>query len=81
MYSDQFDLWQLEVDALPWGGRSPRAVVQRSVAERVSARAALLGTCVVDKSDVGCPSREANCIDVDPAQFQLCVSTSFMKEV
>ena len=41
----------------PWGGRSPRALTR--------------GSCVVDKSDVGCPSREAHRSGVDPAQYTL----------
>ncbi len=79
MLSDQLDLWQVEVDALPWGGRSPRLLVKAVVQARIDSF--LRTTCGVDNSVIGCPSREAQRIDVDPAQFQLCVSTSFSKEV
>ncbi len=41
----------------PWGGRSPRSLTK--------------GSCVVDNSEVGCPSREAQRIGPDPAQFTL----------
>ncbi len=41
----------------PWGGRSPRALTR--------------GSCVVDKSEVGCPSREAQRFGTDPAQFTM----------
>ena len=75
MNSVQLDLWQDEVDALPWGGRSPRSLVRVTVDERI--REFRGRSCVVDKSDVECGSREAQRFDVDPAQYQLCVSTSF----
>jgi len=41
----------------PWAGVSPRHLTR--------------GSCVVDKSVVGCPSREADGQDADPAQFTL----------
>ena len=72
MHSDQLDLWPLEVAALPWGGQSPRALAQEVIRERLSKR-----SCGVDNFLVRCPSREAKRVDVDPAQIQLCVSTSF----
>ncbi len=49
----------------PWSGVSPRHLTR--------------GSCVVDKSEVGCPSREALRFAVNPAQLQLCISTSFKK--
>ena len=69
----QLDLWPDEVAALPWGGQSPRLLAQRIVLERL----ALKGPCAVDNSFVRCPSREAQRGGTDPAQLQLCVSTSF----
>ena len=44
----------------PWQGRTPRSLTK--VAR---------GTCVVDKSDVGWASREAERFDADPAQLTL----------
>jgi len=41
----------------PWSGYSPRYLTK--------------GSCVVDKSEVGCPSREAQRIGTDPAQLTL----------
>ena len=41
----------------PWCGLSPRYLTK--------------GSCVVDNSDVGCPSREAQRIGPDPAQLIL----------
>jgi len=76
MNSDQLDLWPAEVAALPWGGRSPRALAQEVVRERLE-RFVRGATCVVDKSSVRCRSREAQRFGTDPAQYQLCVSTSF----
>ena len=78
MNSMQLDLWPGEVAALPWGGLSPRLVIQVSIHERLKKFAACTGG--VDKSSVCCRSREAQRFDVDPAQYMLCVSTSF-KEV
>ena len=34
--SEQLDLWQDEVDALPWGGRSPRLLASQIVSERLA---------------------------------------------
>ena len=45
----------------PWAGWSPRSLTK--VARGAS--------CVVDKSEVSCPSREALRIGPDPAQFIL----------
>jgi len=76
MTGDQLDFWQDEVDALPWGGQSPRSLASKAVHDRLLA----LGyhaTCGVDNSLVYCRSREALRIATDPAQYQLCVSTSF----
>ena len=44
----------------PWQGRTPRSLTKIA-----------RGTCVVDKSEVGWPSREAQCFGTDPAQFTL----------
>ncbi len=63
---------------VPWSGRSPRELAQQLVSERI--RTFCVGAGVVDKSDVGCPSREALRIASGPAQYQLCISTSFKKE-
>jgi len=41
----------------PWDGVSPRHLTR--------------GSCVVDKSEVGCPSREAQRFGPDPAQLTL----------
>ena len=35
----QLDLWQSEVDALPWGGRSPRALTRGFAVSIFKARA------------------------------------------
>ncbi len=72
MISDQLDLWPDEVAALPWGGQSPRSVVQREVLERI--KRFCEGAGVVDKSVIGCPSREAQRFDTDPAQLAICVA-------
>jgi len=56
---DQLTL-ALEWGREPWGGWSPRSLTK--------------GAGVVDNSVVGCPSREAQRFDVDPAQF-----TAFLK--
>ena len=72
----QLDLWQDEVDALPWGGRSPRLLAQLVVADKLR-RHVSLATGGVDNSRVGCQSREALRIAANPAQYQLCISTSF----
>ena len=77
MYSDQLDLWQDEVDALPWGGHSPRLLAAQIVQQKVELHRSVAGTCVVDNSSVGCRSREAQRFDVDPAQLMLCIGTSF----
>jgi hypothetical protein len=74
--SRQLDLWPEDVGALPWGGRSPRMLAKEIVSEKLRNR-----PCGVDNSLVRCPSREALRIGTDPAQYQLCVSTSFEKEV
>ena len=76
MISDQLDLFPDEVDALPWGGRSPRLLAEEVVRERLE-KFVSAATCSVDNSRVGCQSREALRIASNPAQFQLCVSTSF----
>jgi len=75
MNSELLDLWPAERAALPWGGQSPRAlaqvVVQRKIDEFRKA------TCVVDNSEVGCPSREALRISdeiyTDAAQLCVCI--------
>jgi len=71
--SSQLDLWPDEVAALPWGGRLLAQEVVRQRLEKF-VRAA---TCGVDNSFVCCPSREAQRFEASPAQYQLCVSTSF----
>ena len=74
----QLDLWPDEVAALPWGGRAPRQLAKELVTIRLVKF--LAGrTCGVDNSVVRCGSREAQRFDVDPAQFQLCISTSFQE--
>ncbi len=78
MIGDQLDLWPEEVAALPWGGQSPLLLAQELVRERI--RVFIDAACVVDNSVVRCPSREASRIAVNPAQYQLCISTSFKKE-
>ena len=75
MTSPQLDLWQAEVDALPWGGRTPRELAKEIVSEKLSIRTR--GTCGVDNSVVRCPSREALRIATNPAQLMLCIGTSF----
>ncbi len=76
MIGEQLDLWQDEVSALPWGGQAPRSLAKELVTIKLVKY--LRGrTCVVDKSAVRSPSREALRIIPDAAQFQLCVSTSF----
>ncbi len=76
MIGKQLDLWPDEVSALPWEGKAPRLLAQENV--HVKLVKFLRGrTCVVDNSVVGCPSREALRIDVDPVQLQLFVRTSF----
>ncbi len=59
-------LLELDWGKEPWAGVSPRYLTR--------------GSCVVDNSEVGCPSREAQRIGTDPAQLLLCISTSFKKE-
>ncbi len=44
----------------PWEGRAPRSLTRIA-----------RGTCGVDNSEVGCPSREAQRFGPDPAQFTL----------
>ena len=58
--SDQLEL-ALEWGRQPWAGASPRSLTRVARGE----------SCVVDKSDVGCPSREALRSDPDPAQFTM----------
>jgi len=60
---------------VPWAGRSPRELAQELVRERLERFSR--GAGVVDKSEVCCPSREALRIATDPAQLQICVSSSF----
>ncbi len=60
---------------VPWAGRSPRELARELVDRRIELFVQATGG--VDKSVVGCRSREAFEIGTDPAQFQLCVSTSF----
>ncbi len=59
MISSQLNGAQLELlldwGCEPWSGVSPRYLTK--------------GSCVVDKSEVGCPSREALRIGPDPAQL------------
>ena len=75
MNSKQLDFWQAEMDALPWGGLAPRLLAQEVVHEKLKKFRGRTGG--VDNSTVCCPSREAQCFDVDPAQLQLYISTSF----
>ncbi len=75
---EQLDLWPDEVDALPWGGRSPRLVVQRVVDQRIREFLKFSGgPGGVDNLVVGCPSREAQRIGTDPAQLSICIADSF----
>ena len=76
MNSDQLDLWQDEVDALPWGGRSPRLLAAQIVSERMAKH-----SCGVDNFSVRSQRREPTDFYPDGAQYLLCVSTSFQKEV
>ena len=46
----------------PWSGWSPRSLTK--------------GTCVVDNSEIGCQSREAQRIGPDPAQLTLFLQGS-----
>ena len=39
-HSDQLDLWQEELDASPWGGRSPRSLTRVALGFIFEARAA-----------------------------------------
>ena len=66
-HPDQLDL-PLDWGREPWHGVSPRALAQANVAAKLLSFEA---TCGVDKSEVGCPSREAQRIGPDPAQFTL----------
>jgi len=50
----------LEWGREPWEGWSPRSLTA--------------GACVVDNSVVGCPSREAQRYDPDPAQYTCYIS-------
>ena len=72
MNSVQLDLWQDEVDALPWGGRSPRLLAAQIVSEKVE-NSALARTGGVDNSVVCCRSREAQRFGMDPAQIEIWV--------
>ncbi len=54
--SSQLEL-ELDWGVEPWRGVSPRHLTR--------------GSCVVDKSDVGCQSREAHRFGPDPAQLTL----------
>ena len=74
MISEQLDLWADEVDALPWGGRSPRLLAIQIVRERLD-RFVAMATGGVDNSVVGCQSREALRIAANPAQLTICVSS------
>jgi len=47
----------------PWAGVSPRYLT-KGYRE---------GACIVDKSEVGCPSREAQRGVTDPAQLQISI--------
>jgi len=51
---------------IPWQGRSPRSLT----------RVARGASCVVDKSSIHCPSREAERFDADPAQLTLFLQGS-----
>ena len=79
MNSIQLDLWQDEVDGLPWGGRSPRLLAQQLVRERLE-RFVSEASCGVDNSVVGCPRREPLRGYVDSAQLCISVADSFKKE-
>ena len=57
-------LLQLDWGVEPWEGRTPRSLTK--VVRGAS--------CVVDKSEVGCPSREALRIGTDPAQLLSYIS-------
>ncbi len=72
----QLDLWADEVAALPWGGRSPRALARIVVQKKIGLRVELLGTCVVDNSVVRCPRREPPEVleRSDRAQLQCFIS-------
>ncbi len=54
--SDQLSL-ALDWGREPWEGYAPRYLTK--------------GACVVDNSEVGCPSREAQRFGTDPAQLTL----------
>jgi len=60
----------LEWGSEPWAGVAPRYLTKRY-------RGA---ACGVDNLFVGCPSREAQRFDPDPAQLTLFVSTVVEKE-
>ncbi len=62
----QLDLWQAEVDALPWGGQSPRSLAQQVVHDKLESF--VRGTCGVDNSEVCCPKRERTDL-FDPRQL------------
>ena len=64
-FGEQYEL-ALDWGTEPWSGQSPRALAKVIVEARLDRFEA---TCGVDKSEVGCPSREALRIDPDPAQF------------
>jgi len=63
LIGDQLSL-PLDWGREPWAGVAPRRLTKPH-------RGA---TCVVDNSVVGCPSREAQRFDPDPAQLTLFVS-------
>jgi len=50
----------------PWDGQSPRSLARLVISAKMLKR---FGTCVVDKSVVRCPSREAQRFGTDPAQY------------
>ena len=79
MNSDQLDLWPDEVAVLPWGGQSPRAMAQLLICVKIPALS--WAACGVDKSVVGCPSREAQRFGTDPAQLQVCICTPLVVEL
>ena len=64
-FGEQLEL-ELDWGRQPWSGASPRALAQEIVEARIFR---YVRTCGVDKSEVGCPSREALRFGPDPAQF------------
>ncbi len=75
-FGEQLEL-QLDWGLEPWRGFSPRSLAKIEVEKRVLSRAKMMGTCVVDNSDVGCQSREADRCAANPAQYTAFVRTSF----